>query len=216
MTTPSQGKKPLNERVKATIAHLERLIDHDRTSEEERGAAHRALQRIAEAYEFHSAAQRSEGPGFLYNPGAWAGEKYCSTAGLAETEIAKLIRQDIKLARKVGRRTAPKNGEVAVPDPLGDAPRAINFSVRTRYSSTHAAIDVTIKNIPEDWGWTTEFDGWGNPIRTATPAMVALYREVEKIHAAYNYDNSDAMTDYFDRKYWGSVSTEVGMRLPRY
>jgi hypothetical protein len=77
-------------------------------------------------------------------------------------------------------------------------------------------VAMTIKNIPEDWGWTTEFDGWGNPIRTATPAMVALYREIENIHAAYNYDNSDAMTDYFDRKYWGSVSTEVGMRLPRY
>jgi hypothetical protein len=152
------------------------------------------------------------GPGLLYNPGAWAGEKYWDTKKLTLTEIAKLIRADLKLARKVGRKTAPRTGDVAILDPIGDAPREVTFSVRTAH---YSAIRVVIKNIPEGWGWNWEEDR-GQQRRTATPAMIALYREVEKIHQAYNYNNSDITTDYFESRYGGSVSTEPHIYISRY
>jgi hypothetical protein len=94
-------------------------------------------------------------------------------------------------------------------DPIGDAQRGIKFSVRTRYYAGGGSIDVTIKGVPEGWGWTWQPDRHSEELRkTATPAMAALLQEVKPIHQAYNYDNADLMTDYFASKYLGSVSTE--------
>jgi hypothetical protein len=152
--------------------------------------------------------------------GAWQGERYDSVRRMTLTEIAKLMREDYKLARKVGRRTAPKPdqtvpGEIAAFDPIGDAPTGIKVSVRTEYYSGGGAIRVLIKNVPQDWGWIESTDDYGHPYRMATPAMAAFIGAVQEIHRAYNYDNSDAMTDYFDRNYGGTVDTEQRIHVPR-
>ncbi|MER7115499.1 hypothetical protein ABT332_13505 [Saccharomonospora azurea] len=214
--TETIEKKPVNARVLAKIEHLHRLINHARTSEAERAAAERALKRLTDAYSAPGDIA-DKGPGkyvYLWNPGAWEGEKYGEARNLTLTQIAKLIREDLKLARKVGRKTAPKTGEVAIPDPIGDAPKEIKFSVRTEYYSGGGSIHVGINNIPEEWGWTLEEDHYGDMVPTATPAMAALYRAVKRIYNAYNYDNSDIQTDYFDRRYGGHVSTDPAMRFP--
>jgi hypothetical protein len=64
--TSTQIKKPLNERVQHKIDLPRQLIDHERTSEDERDAARRALQRFAEAYE---CTREEEGAGSAVQPG---------------------------------------------------------------------------------------------------------------------------------------------------
>jgi hypothetical protein len=156
----------------------------------------------------------SDGYRRLYNSGAWQGSKYEQASRLTLTEIAKLIREDIKMARKAGR-VAPGSTDLAIPDPIADAPAQIKYSVRTRYYSGGGAIDLVISNVPAGWGWTEETDEFGQPQKVATPAFSALHDEIERIHSAYNYDNSDSMTDYFERRYWGHVGTEEHVRFPR-
>jgi hypothetical protein len=40
------------------------------------------------------------------------------------------------------------------------------------------------------------------------PEAAELYRAVESMRQAYNYDGSDTMTDYFDVNYYGSTTFE--------
>ncbi|WP_189055292.1 hypothetical protein [Longimycelium tulufanense] len=205
---------PMNERMQAKIKALLALIEHQRTSEEERDAARRALKRINDQREKHEKAWPT---GRLYNPGAWKGSKYEQARNLTLTEIARLIRADLKLARKIGQ-SVDDPAVLAVPDPIADAPEQIKYSVRTRYYSGGGSIDLVIKNVPEIWGWTVEphpLYGEQERWKIATAAMAALYHEVETIYHAYNYDNSDAMTDYFERHYWGHVETEPRIHIPR-
>ncbi|GGU45760.1 hypothetical protein [Lentzea flava] len=203
-----------NARQAKNIESLLALIEHPRTSEEERDAGRRALKRIYDALKMHDVDESSEDR-WLYNPGAWKGSKYDEAKGLSLPEIAKLIRADLKLARKIGQKITDP-AALAVIDPMADAPAEIKISVRSQYYSGGGAIDVTIKNIPQEWGWTVQKDDWGNDQRIATPAMTALYREVETIHQAYNYDNSDVQSDYFERNYAGHVSTEPNIRIKRW
>ncbi|WP_028935643.1 hypothetical protein [Pseudonocardia spinosispora] len=86
------------------------------------------------------------------------------------------------------------------------------------YYAGGGSIDVTIKNVPEGWGWTWVEDQSyrDGRVQEATPAMRALRQEVERIHSAYNYDNSDSQTDYFERRYYGSVGNDPWLRFPRY
>ncbi|GAB3902459.1 hypothetical protein GCM10029964_092970 [Kibdelosporangium lantanae] len=178
------------------------------------------MKRIYDKYEMHDgSAPRTDTDDtdrFLYNPRAWKGSKYNQARHLSLTEIAKLMRADIKLARKVGNKTKNPSGDaVALRDPIADAPAGIKYSVRTEYYSGGGSIDITIKNIPQEWGWTEDTDEWGNKVLTATSALADLYEAVDEIHRAYNYDNSDIQTDYFDRNYYGHVSTEPNIRIPR-
>lgn len=141
----------LPERVQRTIRHLLTLIEHPNTGEDERDIARRMLQRIREAHQLdHDGPAQVGGdavtgeapePGtvghpWLYNPGAWAGSKYHQARTLSLTEIAKLIRADLTLARTVGQAAAGPDA-VVVPDPIADAPAQIKYSVRTRYGSLH-------------------------------------------------------------------------------
>jgi hypothetical protein len=161
-------------------------------------------------------ARLADGQRWLTNPGAWMGERYQEMRRETLTRIAARIRADIKLARKLGKRTAPKPGEVATIDPLGDAPAQIKISVRTEYFSGGGAIRVKISSIPAEWGWNESTDQYGQSIKEATPACAAFYAAVQGAHGAYNYDNSDSMVDHFDRNYWGSVDTDEHIRFPRW
>lgn len=228
MTTTETTKQPAPARILKQVKVLRHLATSERTGEGEREAAMHRLAVFAAKYLIpdengvmptgDTVRQRAEGEPYLYSPGAWMGAKYTEVRGLTLTQIAARIREDLKLARKVGKRTAPKPGEVAMIDPLGDAPAQIKISIRTEYYAGGGAIRVLIKNIPAEWAWTDEEHPRypGERVKQATPAMVAFYRAVEEIHNAYNYDNSDAMTDYFDRRYWGHVDTEEHIYIPRW
>lgn len=88
--TETVEKKPVNARVLAKMEHLHRLINHARTSEAERAAAERALGRLTEAYSAPGDIA-DKGPGkyvYLWNPGAWEGEKYGEARNLTLTATA--------------------------------------------------------------------------------------------------------------------------------
>lgn len=91
------------------IERLIALIEHPRTSPEERAAGERMLERAMKALE--------DAPRISIE----YGDKYAATASLSTTEVAKLIRQDIKVARKVGV-TGEATATVALRNPIADAP----------------------------------------------------------------------------------------------
>lgn len=201
----------MNKRTAVKIEALTVLMNHPKTSAEEADAARRALARICITQ--NEQDKDTEDYQRFYNAGHWRGSKYEESRRLGLAEIAKLMRQDIKIARKVGK-VAPGTTDLAVLDPIADAPAQIKISIRSGYFSGGGAIDVTISNVPAEWGWTEQEvdDGYGNQMRkVATPAMAAFKEAIEQIHRAYNYDNSDTQADYFERHYWGHV--EVAERI---
>lgn len=189
------------------LRHWANRTEH--VDENERLAAQHRLAVLAEMYDLTGAGIRTSNDTeerWLFNPGAWMGSRYQETRGKTLTELAAMMRAEISLARKLAKKAA-KPGELAVVDPLGDAPAQIKISIRTRYYSGGGSIDIVISNVPADWGWTMGENHYGDTVKIATPACDAFYRAVKAVHSQFNYDNSDAMTDYFDRRFYGHVDT---------
>lgn len=196
--------------IRAKIRALETLADPSRTStpEHERAAANRMLDRFRNLL-----AEHTKGSG--YTDRRWYGGRYANTSDLDLTDIAKLIRAEVKLARKIAKMTATP-GAMKIADPIGDAPTAIKVSVRTQYYSGGGSINVRLSNIPAEWGWVEEPDDSHydrRPRKVATPALKAFARAIKDVMNAYNYDGSDLMTDYFDKRFYGHVTDDEGLIL---
>ncbi|EMF20376.1 hypothetical protein H114_32574 [Streptomyces gancidicus BKS 13-15] len=191
-------------KTRATIEKLRTLIDHPRTGASERDAARRMLKRV-----LAKAAEQGEALAGGYQDHRVYGEKYAKVRHLGVVDIAKHMRADIKLALKIAKADAAP-GALAVADPFAAVPDGLKITVRTRHAS---AIDIVLRNVPDDWGWTQGTDRWGRPGTVPTPALQALADALKAIHAAYNYDGSDLTTDFFDRNYYGGVVTDRGLRL---
>lgn len=123
------------------------------------------------------------------------GTKYEATAKLSLTDVAKLCRADIKAAVKAGT-----------------LPQGLKVSVRTDYYAGGASIRVAVTALPA-----------GFPVLNAervkvdhedphtfrpeyhypryTPEATALLKTLAGIFDAYNFDNSDSMTDYFHTRF---------------
>ncbi|MFJ5927979.1 hypothetical protein ACIQF6_35830 [Kitasatospora sp. NPDC092948] len=188
--------------------YLQNLIDHPRTSPEERAAAERALVRVRAA---QAAADTTDDGTGRWQSGMrsnglpmWYGEKY--DRKLTVTQIAALIREDIKLARKLAAKAGPDDGPGTVrpPNPIGDAPAEIKFSVRSSHGN---AIDITIKNAAPEWAWTTK-DHNGYPMKVPTETARALVVELKTLGNAYNFDGSDISSDYFHKNYYLTLRIE--------
>ncbi|WP_030277144.1 hypothetical protein [Streptomyces sp. NRRL B-24484] len=186
------------------IQFLQNLIDHPRTSPEERAAAERALARVRAAEAAAGDSAERQGGARPNGLPMWYGEKY--DRKLTVTEIAALIRQDIKLARKLAAKAGPDDGPgtVKLPNPIGDAPAGVKFSVRSRHGN---AIDITVQNTDPAWAWTTK-DHNGHPVKVPTETMRTLAVELKTLGNAYNFDGSDITTDYFHRNYYLSLRIE--------
>ncbi|MFD9690174.1 hypothetical protein ACFWXO_30950 [Kitasatospora sp. NPDC059088] len=190
--------------------YLQALIDHPRTSAEERDAARRALARVR-------AAQEAKGNGSDGRHGGeragWVGipihygEKYNSR--LSTTEIAALIRNDVKMQQKLAVRSAEDGpGTVKVPNAIGDAPAGVKFSIRREYFSGGSAIRMTIKNAAPEWAWTTGIVH-GFERQVPTEQLKALADELKALGNAYNFDGSDITTDYFHVNYYLTLDIET-------
>jgi len=105
------------------------------------------------------------------------GAKYDGTI-LDAAVIAKNIREDIKQAVK--KNELPKG----------------KYSVRISRYSMGRSINIRAKEI--------EFPVYGEDGRLNKFGEL-LRDSLEKIRNAYNYDNSDIMTDYFDVNYYGGT-----------
>ena len=139
------------------------------------------------------------------------GTKYAVTQGLCRTEIAKLVRADIKAA-------------VA----SGEIPRG-KYSVRTSNYSGGGSIDVRISHLEGVtvtnkyrvvWDLENPHAGHFNCPEESRWLYSEEAREVlEKVDAilqAYNFDGSDLMTDYFNVRYYGHAEFDSsGFRAER-
>ncbi|SEU46779.1 hypothetical protein [Nonomuraea wenchangensis] len=178
------------------------LIHHPKTPEEEREAARRLLVRLqARAQrDGHNDGAAPGTPGY-HGPGRRAyGAKY--TGYIRSAALTKLIRADIAVLRKLGRQPA-RPGEVKAPEPIGDAPASIRFSVKKDDYAGGRSIDITITGVPADW-WIDQPDPYDSTMkwRKAGPQLTALKEALQEITWAYNYDGSDLLTDYHDRNFY--------------
>ena len=131
------------------------------------------------------------------------GNKYEETHTLTTTDIAKLVRADIKAAVKAGTL------------PVGI------YSVRTRYASMMSAIDVTIKKIncdvlnparvyvqtdtPEDFEAISKHEIY-------TPEYKAVVEIMTAILTAYNRKDIDSQSDLHNVRFYESVKASYILR----
>jgi hypothetical protein len=106
------------------------------------------------------------------------GSKYQKDLGVVA--IAKLVRIDIRAAIKAG-----------------NLPKGLKCSVRIDRYSMGQSLDVTVKACPG----ACPLDATGFPRRD--DATLALLRTIV---AAYNFDGSDLMSDYYHVNFSSSVS----------
>lgn len=136
------------------------------------------------------------------------GDKFRETHSLGIKEITKLIREDLK---------------TELPE--------FKFSVRMR---DYTSIDVEIKGIdynpftPELQAWIEQGKDYQSFVDNENTKITGgdwSYQEIVKrswnakflqdidkakaIHVAYNYDDSDSQTDYFNRGYYGEIAYSI-------
>ncbi|WP_142850693.1 hypothetical protein [Telmatospirillum sp. J64-1] len=138
------------------------------------------------------------------------GAKYDATKGLSRKEIAARIRADIKEAQKAGK-----------------IDKGVKVSVRTSTYSGGGSIDLTVTALPESFRlWSPEYVAWvqENPHDPYPPFAYtdqrsgeynALMETLRSIQQAYNRDNSDSMSDYFDCRFYGDVSLDWRLEAER-
>lgn len=110
---------------------------------------------------------------------------------------------------------------------LGVLPADWKYSVR-KNSCTHSwAIDVRATSPRPTYAADPRaFDQWVTNHETGEPVIAwfdkytrearAVKLLLEAIHGGHNHDGSDIMTDYFDVKFYGSVSIDVADGVPTY
>lgn len=158
------------------------------------------------------------------------GDKYDGNLDVAE--IAKLIRADIKEARKAGDlpddwkygvRIARFSGGCSI-DVNAKSPRpTLRMNPGMMIAPPDAERDVEVPRprhyVPYDeTAPLPEFITmrlrpgemyeimWGDAATDEAKSVTAL---LKKIVAAYNHDGSDSMVDYFDVKFWGHVNVDT-------
>ncbi|TDD17236.1 hypothetical protein [Nonomuraea diastatica] len=156
----------LTSKIDACVA----LIEHPNTPEPEREAARRLLERLkrrAQQDGRDASSTSEEWSGYYRLPTVQYGAKYEKWRPSAE--LAKLIRADIALARKLGRQPG-RPGEMKILDPIGDAPASIEFSVRKEYYAGGRAIHITITGVPADW-WIDKKDPYHRDYTWRAPGL---------------------------------------------
>jgi hypothetical protein len=190
------------------IKLLQTLIDHPRTGDNEREAARLMLGRLL------NKVSKTEGVTAEQAGGGWMDRRFYGAkydAKLTTTQIAAIIRAQVKLARKLAKQAGGEAGAVKLPDAIGDAPAEIKFSIRSERFSGGSAISISILNEPKDWAWEMREDRYGHVREMPTAALQTLADELAELMKAYNHDGSDITTDYFDVNFYGSVYARGGL-----
>lgn len=138
------------------------------------------------------------------------GSKYEATRDLSLKEIAARIRADIKAAIASGalpkglktRCYMPHYGSIEVR--VVDLPEG--FKVMSEAGASWS------KQFPEASKWSDMPGGWK---ATRSDELNDLLDKLDAIHGAYNRDNSDSMTDYFDTRYYGRAEIDSELRRTR-
>jgi hypothetical protein len=117
-------------------------------------------------------------------PYKFEGSKYRQTANLTRTEIAKLMRADIKAL---------------------NLSKGFKISVRCESYSGGGSIDIRVLAVPAEFLLIESLSDGLCQRRTLTPAAKSLLASLKAIHSAYKYDDSDIMTDYSHCRYYGAA-----------
>lgn len=122
------------------------------------------------------------------------GTKYAATASLTHVQVAKLVRADIKAA-------------VAA----GELPRG-KYSVTCESYSGGCSINAEVSKVegiavhnPERLLFARESPHEFCRLEPHSPEMAAALKRVESIIAAYNFDGSNSMVDYFHVRFYSRV-----------
>lgn len=121
------------------------------------------------------------------------GSKHDETRNLDISEIAKLIRKDLKAAQAAGH-----------------LPADATFSVTIDRFSGGQSLDVTILGMPDTWtyvspGLEPNYAEYIPAHGGQTDEATAAVRKIEGVVFAYNYDGSDTQSDYFDVRFYSNV-----------
>lgn len=124
----------------------------------------------------------------------FTGDKHAATKGLNTTQIAALIRADIKAAQKDGRLA-----------------KDLKLSIRTEYFSMGSSINIRITAAPfaivSDAALeTARGNGWLARVEQFSPVAKATIDLIEELAMAYNRTETDYQTDYFCKRYYASVA----------
>jgi hypothetical protein len=180
--TPTGSTKTTSPEAEAKQAFIdsqkERLANMGRGTSQ---GAYMSLQAgIAKLEEELAAGDTSEArnkPGQFFDDRSGSkGSKYIGRRPVKE--VAVDVRRDLK--------DAIANGEL---------PSGLKFGVKSDTRGTNA-LRVTILGAPKSRDESGRM----------TPEARAIYDKVDSITNAYNRDNSDIMTDYFDVDYYGTVT----------
>lgn len=153
-----------------------------------------------------SPASPSFTPAYCDPDNEFRGSNYDTTERLDIADIAKLVRADIKAAKKEGK--LPKKG--------------FKVSVRIDRFAGGCSLDVTVKAAPFqvlnpeylDWEETEEakHNAWPPVgLERLTPTADAALKLLKGILGSYNRDNSDIQTDYWDVRFYGHVDYDYDL-----
>lgn len=136
------------------------------------------------------------------NTANFTGSKYETTRNLSIVDVAKLVRADIKAAEKAGK-----------------LPKGIKVAVRTQKYSGGCSLDVEIQAAPglmicnpERVKFDRDFPHGYTKLPLLSEGASAVRDAVEALVSAYNYNDSDTLTDYFSYKFAGSVQFSMEAR----
>ena len=146
-------------------------------------------------------APPAEKPRFNYSQNAFEGGKYKETQHLGVTEIAKILRKELK-----------------------EKFPGFKFGIRCQKFAGGCSIDVSVKQ------WPTNFNPWSeyyrnidlcrkecmrsiNYTHTLNEDGDAILKEIEKVANQYNFDDSESQTDYFHVSFYLHVRNDVSHPL---
>jgi hypothetical protein len=127
------------------------------------------------------------------------GTKYAATKDLRITEIAKLIRADIKAGVTAG--TLPKAKYSVVSDSYSGG-----YSIRIRISGAEGIPTYNADRLVFEHLSPHVYCG----LNVYSEEMRDVLKELNRIHGSYNFDGSDLMTDYHHVRFYGDASVDEG------
>lgn len=158
-----------------------------------------AMANMAEAEEARARETRFM-PAYCDPENERRGSKHEATRNLDITEIAKRIRADIKALQ---------------------LDKAYKFSVTVQRYSGGQSLDIRVKSVPPGFHYYTDkAASWCKQFPQSVHRMPLTWQDAQSpelsdligklgaIHASYNRDNSDGMSDYFDVRFYGDASLD--------
>lgn len=140
-----------------------------------------------------------------------AGSKY--NRDLSLVEIAKLVRQDIKDAMRVGRQALKDEERFSLPE--------LKINVRKHH---HNSLWIAIGSFPEgELMYSPERldadarNDWDRAHREPfySAAAMKVLDVLKQITNQYNYDNSDIQSDYFDVNFYTTIQYDTDLTIAR-